>query len=94
MATILPDEIGTVSDDPTIVNLLSSNLMCMSSVLTPGRSIGILGNGCLISEWLWKIFSASTILHARSIRIFGTARIMDHELLDKLEQLRIVFRKL
>jgi hypothetical protein len=36
MATILPDEIGAVCDNPAIVNLPSMNLMCLSSVLVPG----------------------------------------------------------
>jgi hypothetical protein len=44
MAVILPDEVGTESDDPAIVNLLSLNVMCVASVPTPGRGIGILRN--------------------------------------------------
>ena len=39
VATIFPDEIGTISDDPAIVNLLSLDLMSVASVTTSGRSI-------------------------------------------------------
>ena len=39
VATILPDEIGTISDNPAIVNLLSPNLMSVASVAMSGRSI-------------------------------------------------------
>ena len=39
VATILPDEIGTISDDPAIVDLLSPNLMSVASVATSGRSV-------------------------------------------------------
>ena len=94
MATVLPDEIGTVSDDPMIVNLLSPNLMCASSVPVPGGSIGILRNGCLIPKRLWKVFGAMSIFHASSMRVLSTTGLMDHQLLDQLKQLRIVPRKL
>jgi hypothetical protein len=36
VAIVLPDEVGTVSDDPAIVNLLSTNTMCLTSVTMPG----------------------------------------------------------
>jgi hypothetical protein len=62
MTTILPDEIGTVCDDLAIVDLLSTNLMCLPSVPRPGWGIGILGNGGLISEGLWEILAALAIL--------------------------------
>ena len=39
VATILSDEIGTISDDPAIVNLLSLNLMSVASVMMSGRSV-------------------------------------------------------
>ena len=42
MAAVLPNEIGTVSDDPMIVDLLSPDLMCVSSVPASGGCIGIL----------------------------------------------------
>ena len=42
MAMVLSDEIGRVSDDPTIVDLLSPDLMCVSSVPASDGCIGIL----------------------------------------------------
>ena len=39
VATIFQDEIGTISDDPAIVDLLSPNLRSVASVATSGRSI-------------------------------------------------------
>ena len=94
MATVLPDEIGRVSDDPMIVDLLSPNLMCASSVPAPGGSISILRNSCLIPKRLGKAFGATSILHARGIGVLSTTGLMDHQLLDQLKQLRIVLRKL
>ena len=88
MAMVLPDAIGTVSDNPTIVDLLSPDLMCVSSVPASGGCIAILRDGCLIPEWLWKVFGA------RSIWVFCTTGLMDHQLFDQLKQLRIVLRKL
>jgi hypothetical protein len=36
VAIVLQDEVGTVSDNPVIVNLLSMNAMCLSGVMMPG----------------------------------------------------------
>ena len=52
VAMVLPDEIGTVSDHPAIVDLLSSNVMCLPTVSVPGGSIVILRNSHLIPERL------------------------------------------
>ena len=87
MAAVLPDEIGTVSEDPTIVDLLSSDLMCASSVPVFVGCIGILRDGCLIPEWLWKVLGALSILHARCISVVSATGVMNHEHFDQLQQL-------
>ena len=94
MVMVLPDKIGRVCDDPMIVDLLSPNVMCVSSVPAPGQSISILRNGGLIPERLWKVFGAVSILHARCIRVLSPTGIVNHELFYQLEQLRIVLWKL
>ena len=77
-----------------IVDLLSLNLMYTSSVPVPSGSIGILRNGYLIPERLWKVFGATSILHASGMRVLSITELMNHQLLDQLKQLRIVLRKL
>ena len=45
-------------------------------------------------EGFGKSFGAYTILHIGGPGILSTTGAMNHELLDKLKQLRIVYRKL
>ena len=54
MTVILPDEIFGVADNPLIVDLLISNLICMASIRPPGVSIRVFCDGSLLPKWLRK----------------------------------------
>src|SRR6202789_315855 len=98
MTPVLPDEILAMTDDPSVVHVICSVPLTypegLPSVETPHPGIGVFCDGGALIERLGKPFSAYTILHAGGLSILITTGVMNHELFDKLKQLRIVHRKL
>ena len=87
MTAELPKPEAWIGNDPTIVDLITSNFICLSSVTSPEIGIGILVYGGLFSEWFRESFRTFAILHARSSWIVGIAGSVNHVLLDQLKQL-------
>ena len=87
MTAEFPEPEAWIWNDPTIVNLMTSNLICLFSVMSPEIGIEILIDGGLLSEWFRESFRTFAILHARSSWIVGTAGSVNHVLLDQLKQL-------
>jgi hypothetical protein len=73
MAAELPEPEAWMGNDPSIVDLMTSNLKSLPSVTSSEIGIGILVNGSLLSEWFRESFRTFPILHARSSWIIGTA---------------------
>jgi hypothetical protein len=93
VTAILPDEIFGVADNPLIVDLLISDLICMASIRAPGASIRVFCDGSLLPKRLRKALRTLAIHHARCIRVLGSARPMNHKLLDEFKQLIIAMWK-
>jgi hypothetical protein len=94
---VLPDEILAVTDDPSVVDpilVIWTRANDLPSVETPCPGIRVFRDGGTLIERLGKPFSAYTVLHTGRLLVLITTGAMDHELLDKLKQLRIVDRKL
>ena len=97
MTPVLPDEILAVTDDPSIVNLISvawTSANDLASVKTPCPCIRVISDGGMLPKILGKAFGTGAILHAGRILSLMTTGTMNHELFDKLKQLRMVCRKL
>jgi hypothetical protein len=90
---VLPDEIRGVTDDPLVVDLPALDLKILHNVAAPGASIRVLSDSGLWSEGLGKTLGTGAIDHARSIGVLSTTETMNHELLNKFKQLRIVGRE-
>jgi len=91
---VLPDEILAMTDHPSVVHLISALLNSLASVETPGPCIGVIGDRGVLIEGLGKSFRADTTNHAGRVLVLSTTGTMDHILLDKLKQLRIIHGKL
>jgi hypothetical protein len=91
---VLPDEVLAVTDDPSVVDPMCALLKGVASVTTSCPGIGVLCDGGALTEGLGKTFGTGAILHAGRPPIFITTGAMNHELLDKLKQLRMILRKL
>jgi hypothetical protein len=91
---VLPDEILAMADHPSIINLISALLNSLASVETSGPCIGVISDRGVLIEGLGKSFGADIANHAGSLLVLSTTGAMDHVLLDKLKQLRIIHGKL
>jgi len=94
---VLSDEILAVTDDPSVVHLISAPWTCLNglpSIKTPCPRIRVFSDGSVLIEGLGKTLGALLILHAGGLGILSTTGAMNYELFDKLKQLRIVHREL
>jgi hypothetical protein len=97
MTPVLPDKILVVTDDPSVVNLISVVLASVNglpSVKTSCPGIRVFCDGGTLIKRLWKSFSAFVTIHTGRVLVLSTTGTMDHELFDELKQLRTVDRKL
>ncbi len=97
MTPVLPDEILVVTDDPSVVNLEPLVWTCangVASVMMSCPGIRVFSDSGTLIERLGKCFCACSMIHTGRVGILITTGAMDHELFDKLKQLRIVLRKL
>jgi hypothetical protein len=94
---VLPDKILAMTDHPSVVHLISTILTCLkslASVKTPCSCIRVICDRGVLIKGLGKTFTTCIIDHTGGFGILSTTGAMNHELFDKLKQLRIVHRKL
>src|SRR6266446_5613380 len=94
VASVLPDEILAVANDPSVVKEMSSNLNSLASVGAPSPCIRVISDCGVLSKGLRKPLSTGATLHARWVGVILTTGPMDHKLFDELKQVWIANRKL
>src|SRR6266403_1322984 len=65
VASVLPDEILAVANDPSVVKEMSSNLNSLASVGAPSPCIRVISDCGVLSKGLRKPLSTGATLHAR-----------------------------
>ena len=85
MTVELPEPEAWIENNPSVVNLMTSNLVCLSCVTSSEVGIRILINGGFVSEWFRETFGTFAILYAWSIWIIGTTGSVNHILLDQFK---------
>src|ERR1700679_3615260 len=95
MAAKFPEPEAWIGNNPSIVDLMTSDLICLPSVMSSEIGIRILINGSLLSERFRESFGTFSILHVWSGWVVGTTGGVNHTRLDQLKQLwlQLVIRK-
>src|ERR1700679_3781502 len=92
MAAKFPEPEAWIGNNPSIVDLMTSDHICLPSVMSSDIGIRILIHGSLLPERFRESFGTFAILHAWSSWVVRTAGSVNHVLLDQL-RLLILIRK-
>ena len=89
VAAKLEKEDWDIRDDPSVVQLHTSDLMLPAIIRATKGGISLIIDGGDLSEWLRITFGAFPLLHARGMWVVSTTRAMNHMLLDQLIEDRV-----
>jgi hypothetical protein len=85
MAPILPNEIFAVTNNPSVIDMMCSDLNSLASVRAPSSCIRVISDSGMLPKGLGKPFCTLSASHTGCIGLVITAGPMNHKLLNKFK---------